>query len=59
MFATILDTKEVWNKITDHCDVKNFELMNKLLYIINTYCRIRICMDIDVFLCLKSLTFHQ
>lgn len=61
MFATILDTKEVWDKITDHCDVKNFELMNKLLYIINTYCRIRICMDIpvDVFLCLKSLTFHQ
>lgn len=31
MFATILNTKEVWDKITDHCDVKNFELMNKLL----------------------------
>lgn len=31
MFATILDTNEVWDKITDHCDVKNFELMNKLL----------------------------
>lgn len=31
MFAAILNTKEVWNKITDQCDVKNFELRNKLL----------------------------
>lgn len=60
MFVIILDIKEVWDKIIDYCDVKNFELMNKLLYIINIYCRIRICMDIsvDVFLCLKLLIFY-
>lgn len=59
MFATILNTKEVWSKITDHRNVKNFELRNKLLYMINTYCGISICIDNDVFLCWKSLTFHQ
>lgn len=31
MFVIILNIKEVWNKIIDYCDVKNFELMNKLL----------------------------
>lgn len=59
MSATILDIMKVLNTITDHRNVKNFELMNKLLYIINSYCRISICIDIDVFLCWKSLTFHQ
>lgn len=33
--------------------------INEQAVVINTYCRIRICMDIDVFLCWKSLTFHQ
>lgn len=58
MFVIILNIKEVWNKIIDYRNVKNFELRNKLLYMINIYCGISICIDIDVFLCWKLLIFY-